>query len=128
MPKRPDTLTLFDRLRRASALRVVLVVAAMFASQNSLTCAFEEVFVAQGTEIVASDVAGASADESGEDCCTLCPDCASCGGCHTSAVSPRAINAHSSFRTATYAKFTLATVSPKHWTPPALLRPPISAA
>ena len=59
MPKRPDNLTLFDRLRRASALRVVLVVAAMLASQNSLACAFEEAFVAQGTEIVASEVAGA---------------------------------------------------------------------
>ena len=60
MPKRHDNLTLFDRFRRASALRVVLVIAALLASQNSLACAFEEVLVAQGTEIVARSAGAGS--------------------------------------------------------------------
>jgi len=120
MPKRHDPLTLLDRLRRAPALRVVLVVAAMLASQNSLVCAFEEVLAAQTTEIVA--------DESGEDCCSLCVDCAHCGGCHSSAVSPRAHFAHLSFSSFAYAKFTFATAAPERWAPPTLLRPPINAA
>lgn len=113
--------TLFDRLRRASALRVVLVVATLLASQNSLACAFEEVLAQQGIEIVVSEA-------SDEDCCTLCFDCAHCGGCHASAVSPRAFLGHLSFQSITFANLSLASVAPKLWTPPALLRPPISAA
>jgi len=49
MPKRHEGLTLFDRLRRASALRVVFIVAAMLASQTSLACAIEGVLAAQGS-------------------------------------------------------------------------------
>ena len=119
MLKRLHKPTLFDRLRRASALRGVLVVAAMLASQNALACAFEEIVVAQGVEIAA---------ESGEGCCTLCFDCANCGVCHGSALNTRASGNHLSFRSATYAKFTDETTAPTLWTPPALLRPPISAA
>jgi mono/diheme cytochrome c family protein len=122
------TLTLFAWFRRAAALRVVLVVGALLASQNSLVCAFEEAFVAQGTEIVALDVAGASAGESGENCCALCLDCANCGGCHSSASNPRPGDAHLLFRSPLYAKFTVDTAAPELWTPPAVLRPPIDAA
>ena len=118
MPKCHDKPTLFDRLRRASALRAVLVVAALLASQNALACAFEEVLVAQGTEIVANE----------EGCCTLCFDCANCGVCHGSALSSRASSNHLSFRSSTYAKFPIEATAPTLWTPPALLRPPISAA
>jgi hypothetical protein len=118
MSKRNSPMTLFDRLRRSSALRGVLVVAAMLASQNSLACAFEEALVAQGGEIVASE----------EGCCNLCLDCANCGVCHGSVVSPRAGGNHLSFRSSSYAKITVETTAPTLWTPPALLRPPISAA
>jgi len=111
-------MTLFDRLRRSSALRGVLVVAAMLASQNALACAFEEVLVAQGTEIVAIE----------DGCCTMCLDCANCGVCHGSALSSRASGDHFSFRLATYAKFTAETTAPTLWKPPALLRPPICVA
>jgi hypothetical protein len=129
MPQSQNKPTSFDRLRRAPVLRVVLVVAALLASQNSLACAFEAVDAAdQASALVASAFAGASEVESDEDCCSLCLDCASCGGCHGSAVSPRAGNPHLLFRTAIYKKITDDAAAPKLWTPPAVLRPPIDAA
>jgi len=120
MPRTYAHVTLLDRLRRSSALRVVLLIAAMLASQQSMACAFEEALSPQGTEIVA--------DNGAEECCPLCGDCTQCGGCHASAVSPRAILAQSSFQLNLFAKLTPATAAPKSWAPPALLRPPINAA
>jgi hypothetical protein len=120
--KRNSKLSLLGRLRGASALRVVLIVATLLASQNALACAFEEAFAAQAIEIVASE------ESEEEDCCTLCFDCAHCGGCHSAAESPRATHGHLPFQSITFTNLTLATVAPKLWTPPALLRPPISAA
>lgn len=120
MPKRHEELTLFDRLRRASALRVVFIVAAMLASQTSLACAIEGALAAQGSEVIALE-------ESGDDCCALCFDCAQCGGCHSAAVNPRTGNAQF-FLSIHNATFTIATAAPKLWTPPALLRPPINVA
>jgi hypothetical protein len=121
MSRQGDPSTLFDRLRRASALRVVLILAAMLASQTSLACAMEATSAAQDTEIIATE-------ESGEDCCALCLDCAHCGGCHSFAVNPRDAFAQFSFAGILTAKLTAATAAPTSWTPPALLRPPIHAA
>ncbi len=128
MLKNHNAVTLFDRLRRATALRVVLVVAMVLASQNSLACAFEEPAAAQGTEILASEIVSASTEGADEECCFFCFDCAQCGGCHSSTMSLRAGNGHMFFRRTTYEKVSAPTVAPKHWTPSALLRPPISAA
>jgi hypothetical protein len=116
--------TLFVRLRRATSLRLIFVIAAVLGSQNFLACAFEEFSAAQGTEAAAGIFA---AEGSGEDCCALCLDCANCGGCGF-AVMPRAHIAAIAFDSVDYAKISLAAAAPETWTPPTLLRPPISAA
>jgi hypothetical protein len=118
-------ISLFDRLRRASALRFVFVIAAVLGSQNFLACAFEEFSAAQATEVMAGvvEVAG-----SGDDCSALCLDCAHCGGCCSFAAMPRAHAAPMALASFAHAKISLATAAPELWTPPALLRPPISAA
>jgi hypothetical protein len=135
MSTRNTQMTLLERFRRASVLRVVFVVAAFCASQNSLACALEEAMGAQGIELsagVSADVVALDALASGEDledgCCTLCFDCANCGGCHTSAVSPRIDAAHLAFVSIAFAKISLAPGMRTPWAPPALLRPPIDAA
>jgi len=128
-------ITLFDRFRRTLVLRVVFLAAALLASQSSLACAFEAVFAAQETElsivvvgVVQSDAAAASADHAGEDCCSLCVDCAYCGGCCSFAVTARLNAAHLSLASIADANLSLATAAPTLWKPPTLLRPPINAA
>jgi hypothetical protein len=117
--------TLLDRLRRAAFLRFVFVVAAVLASQNFLACAFEESPSAQGIETVAGIF---ETEDSGDACCGLCLDCANCGGCCTFAVSLRAQVVPLTLAFSAYPKISLATAAPELWTPPTLLRPPISAA
>jgi hypothetical protein len=117
--------TLFDRLRRASSLRLVFVIAALLASQNFLACAFEEFSAAQVTELAAGT---GEAEGAADACCALCLDCANCGGCCSFAVTPRSDAAPLALASIAYAKMSLATAAPDLWTPPALLRPPISAA
>ena len=114
-------MTLFNRFRRASALRVVFVVAALLTAQSAVACALEAAVVAEATEIAAAAVAT-------DDCCNLCLDCANCGACHAASVSPRAAGPSLSFRSAIYATIAFPTAAPQHWTPAELLRPPISAA
>jgi hypothetical protein len=127
-------MTLLDRLRRASLLRVVLVIAAILASQSSLACAFEAATGDQGVELAAGVFvdekarAVASGENPEDGCCSLCFDCAHCGGCHTSAVSPRIGAAHPAFASYAFAKISRVTSAPTRWTPSALLRPPIDAA
>jgi hypothetical protein len=115
--------SLLNRLRRAALPRVLILVAALLASQNALACAFEGLIEFQGLEVVAQ-----TDEAAGEACCNLCPDCASCGVCHTSAVSPRGAGSQPAALYVMYSKITFATAAPALWTPPALLRPPIEAA
>jgi hypothetical protein len=125
MSKRCEPTTLLHRLRRAPALRVLLVVATLLASQSSLACAFEAVAEAAGSEIVA-DTEAVPAGET-EGCCSLCFDCVYCGGCGFAA-SLRADNLGVSFELTLSEKLTPATEASHSWTPPALLRPPITVA
>ncbi len=121
-PGKPKTL--FVRLRRATSLRLIFVIAAVLGSQNFLACAFEEFSAAQGIEAVAGSF---EAEGSGDDCCALCLDCANCGGCGF-AVMPRAQTPAMAFDSIDHAKIILAAAAPELWTPPTLLRPPITAA
>jgi len=131
MSKPTRSLSLFDRFRRASALRVVFLVAALFASQSSLACAFEEVFAAPQAEaaIAAADsVSGHAPDfekNSGDDCCGLCRNCTHCGGCCSFAVAVRAGDASVSGLFTFHANLSFATAARPLWTPPTLLKPPI---
>jgi hypothetical protein len=118
-------MTLLVRLRRASSLRVLLVIATLLASQTALACAFEAAFEFQS----AADVADVDASDGiKDDCCTMCVDCAHCGGCHSSLASPRSAHNPLDHASIAYAKISLADAAPTLWTPPALLRPPISEA
>src|SRR5688572_17583773 len=130
MPPRNDHVSLFDRLRRPAALRVVFVLAAMLASQNSLACALEAAFAGQSTELTGGiggdnprDEPAAIPEAMGEECCALCGDCARCGGCCSLAVTLRAGDNQLAFASPTRSKINFATSAPRLWTPPALLRP-----
>jgi hypothetical protein len=125
MPKRIHPTGLFDRFRRASPLRVIFVVAALLASQSSMACAFDE---APPQEIEYAAGVAESPDGSGDDCFSLCFECASCGGCCSVAVNLRGSDAQPAFAAIDRMLITSATTAPKLWTPPALLRPPITAA
>jgi hypothetical protein len=126
VPK-PPAIRSFEKLRRASTLRVVLVIATLLASQNSLACVIEDVFSGADIALVADQGASSPTDPAGDECCTLCFDCAHCGGCHSSAVSPR-LGHTAGLLAGADAKFTFATAAPSLWTPPTLLRPPIDVA
>jgi hypothetical protein len=135
MSKRNGPLTLFDRFRRATTLRVFFLVAALLASQSSLACAFENVFAAPASapSIVVAEgaqdhVPAVPEENSGDDCCGLCRTCTHCGGCCSFAVAVRAGEAHVSVPSILYANISFATAAPALWAPPALLRPPINAA
>jgi hypothetical protein len=127
VPK-PLATALFERLRRASVLRVLVVIATLLASQGSLACVIEDVFSGADMALGADLDVSSSTDQAGDECCTLCFDCAHCGGCHGSAVSPRLGQVNPGVQANVCAKITFATAAPSHWTPPALLRPPIDAA
>jgi hypothetical protein len=121
--------TLLSRLRRASSLRFVFVIAAVLASQNFLACAFEEWTGGQGVELGTGQAAAFAADDgSGDDCCALCLECANCNGCCGMAASTRSHAASPALVSSALTKITLDTVAPAFWTPPTLLRPPIEAA
>jgi len=135
MLPRNTQFSLFERLRRPAALRVVFVLAAMLASQNSLACAFEAAFAGQSSELTAGvggekplDEPAATPEAVGEDCCALCADCAHCGGCCSFAVTLRAGDTQLAFASVLRSKINFATSAPRHWTPPTPLRPPISPA
>ena len=125
MPAPNSTTTLFTRLRRASALRLVFVVAAILASQSSAACALEEAIAGQGTEWVAGDPGSENPDPG---CCSLCPDCTHCGGCCGIADLARDGQALMALSMSSGSKLTPATVAPRLWVPPTLLKPPIDAA
>ena len=123
MSKRRPVLTLFDRLRRGSGLRVLFAMAALLASQNSLACALEEAFAPQ-TEVVEVGVA-ASADTPSDNCCGVCFDCAQCGCCGIALNARAGGDRHADLSIAD-GRQSLHTAAPRHWTPPTLLKPPIS--
>jgi hypothetical protein len=125
MSKRREHTALLDRFRRTPALRVLLVLATLLASQSSLACAFEAVAEAAGSELVAGTEVVPAADTEG--CCSLCFDCAYCGSCSLAA-SLRADSLGVSFELVLAEKLTPATEASHSWTPPALLRPPITVA
>jgi len=123
----PRATGLFEKLRRASLLRALLVFATLLVSQNALACEIEDVLAATDVALPADFEASSSTDGAGDDCCMLCLDCAQCGGCHGSAIGARLGHVDSALQGACI-KFTFATAAPSLWTPPALLRPPIDLA
>jgi hypothetical protein len=118
------TPSLLERLRRATALRVVLLVAALMVAQSGIVCLCDSPASAPET----AQVAGMQAPVEGEDCCAMCTDCAQCGGCHTSAVSPRSDSGPALLASITGARIAAATAARAPWTPPAHYRPPIDNA
>src|SRR5688572_11217341 len=124
MSMRNGQMTIMNRFRRATSLRWVFIITAVLASQNFLACAFENATATQGSELAAS-----LADSQGnaDECCSLCLDCANCGGCHASALGPRSAHSHQ-LDTFFYSATSHDTAAPTLWTPPTLLRPPIAAA
>jgi hypothetical protein len=124
MLMRRTSMSLFDRLRRATLPRVLLLVATLMASQSSLACAYESLLQAPGSE----SAAAAEALPESSDCCELCPDCASCGVCHASAAGLRSAGSQADTLVIVFAKLNFATAAPALWAPPTLLRPPIDAA
>jgi hypothetical protein len=124
MSRRNGSLTLFDRLRRAAPLRVLLTVATLLTFQDSLACACEN--LASEPEAASSDLAASPTDDPSEGCGTFCSDCASCGSCCNFAASSRTSASQLGLFN-TSSKIGLATAAPEHWVPPTLLRPPIDA-
>lgn len=126
-------MTFFDRLRRSSLLRALLVVAALVAIQSSLACTFAEVDSAQATETESrTDTTSAgngpgTSRESGDQCNVQCLNCMQCG-CHSSAAIVRADDVLPGFAPVIYADISPETAVPEPWTPPTPLRPPINAA
>jgi hypothetical protein len=118
-----------ERLRRNTALRVLLVVAAVLASQSSLACAVEESF-APATEFASTqplDDSPADAPDA-DGCCALCTDCAHSGGCCSFAASPRTGAALLTLDSPGDGRIGTTTTAPLRWNPPTLLRPPIDLA
>jgi len=123
--------SLFDRLRRATALRVLLACAALLASQTSLACALEESTTGETVALVAGALPAETADTAAPDdggCCALCTDCAHSGGCCVFAASPRAGALAFALASLSDASIGFSTSAPVSWTPPTLLRPPIAIA
>jgi hypothetical protein len=114
---------LLDRLRGATALRVLLLLTALLASQNSLACAVEEAYA---TTPASLSVPAPDADAQ-DGCCALCTDCAHQGGCCHFASTSRAGGER-------FVSMSLHDARPwpddsarLSWTPPTLLKPPITA-
>ena len=126
MPHSRSRVPLFARLRGATALRVLAVCAAILASQNSLACALEEAFNAATVELTADSPRDANTPVDG-GCCALCTDCAHSGACCTFASIPRG-GGFGLARASLSDAIGPPTSAPTSWTPPTLLRPPISAA
>jgi hypothetical protein len=119
--------SLLQRLRRMPALRVLLVFAAILASQNTLACALEESSSAAPVEWVANDAATPESPADG-GCCAFCTDCAHSGGCCSFASSARAGAEEPAPAIAHEARLRPEDSAPSSWTPPTLLRPPILLA
>lgn len=121
--------TFFDRLRGGRLLRVVSMITALVAFQNSFTCVCDGPSQSANGGIVATQSAitlavSAPSEHPDVGCFALCSNCAYCGCC-SAAAGPR-VNADS-FGSVAAAdlKITLATSAEVIWTPPTLLRPPI---
>jgi hypothetical protein len=129
MSSRAPHRSFFGRLRRSGFLRALFVCATMLASQGSMACAFEEPAPEDGVVLATAQVLEQSSPstEDESDCCVFCLDCSSCGGCHASATQQVTSGTQA---TAPIRDFhsALTTPTPPLWAPPALLRPPISAA
>jgi len=125
--------SLFDRLRRSFALRLLLPCAALLASQTSLACALEESASGESIALVAGPSPGDAQPDAGETpapndggCCALCTDCAHSGGCCVFAASPRAGLQVFALAALPGAHIGFSTSAPVSWTPPTPLRPPIA--
>jgi hypothetical protein len=128
MPVSATPLSLPNRLRAMPALRVLLVLAAILASQSSLACAMEEYFSQASIEIPAAAPDGDAPDRPADGgCCALCTDCAHSGGCCAFAASARQGTDRLS-PAPLFATRPGPLAAPTSWTPPALLRPPILPA
>jgi hypothetical protein len=120
---RRSTASFFDRLRRASGLRILFLVATFLASQSALACAFD---VASEPAAIGSPANGGDAGaDTGDDCCSLCVGCTTCGGCTSVALKSRAVPDVLAILVPQQATKPPA-VPPRSWTPPSPLRPPIA--
>jgi hypothetical protein len=117
------TPSLLERLRRATVLRALLLVAALMMVQSGIGCLCDPAAAAETVQ-----VAGMQAPDESDDCCALCTDCAQCGGCHTSVVSPRPDLGPLLVDSLTDARIAAAIAARAPWTPPAHYRPPIDIA
>jgi len=124
--------SLFEKLRGGRLLRVVSMIAAWVAFQNSFACICESTSQAASSGILASQSstlpdASISAEQPDDGCCAQCSNCAYCGCCSVAA-GPRATAEGLGSGAATDLKIALATSAVVIWTPPTLLRPPILLA
>jgi hypothetical protein len=126
MLKSRERLSLFERLRHSTALRMLVLCAAFLVSQNSLACALEEAWSGDSVEL-ASDVSGSPEAPRDGGGCALCTDCAH-GGCCGFAAAPRTGSERFALPPWVHGRIGPTTTTPTSWTPPTLLRPPIVAA
>jgi len=116
-------LSFLEQLRRARNLRAILVIAALFASQSPLACAFEASADAETPGMVAAFPAAET--DTGTDCCALCTDCQL--GC-VAAVTSRTHLTDLSFDIHPQSGIGPDGAAAKTWSPPTRLRPPIPTA
>jgi hypothetical protein len=116
------TMTLFERLRSGRLLRVISIITALVAFQNSFACMCDGADGATQSAITL-DISVTS-EIPADGCCALCSTCAYCGCC-SAAAGPRVTAEGLGSGAATDVKITPATSAVVIWTPPTLLRPPI---
>jgi hypothetical protein len=127
MSSRAQPSTFFYRLRRSQALRVVLLVTTLLASQSSFACALEAAFTSSDFAAIAIviDDQSVAIETSGDACCSLCFDCTNCGGCFGQMLNPRDVGIQLSNYLGADSKIGLTTAAPHLWASPTPLRPPI---
>jgi hypothetical protein len=120
---------MFERLRSGRLLRVVSMIIALAAFQNSFACMCDDPPRAPDSGIAAMQSpvaldAGIASEIADDGCGALCWSCTSCGCC-SAAAGPRVTADSLDSCAAADPKITLATSAVVIWTPPTLLRPPI---
>jgi hypothetical protein len=111
--------TVFERVRKARSLRLVSVILALLAFQNSFACICDGSSGSTDAAIVVTE----SASTLDDGCCALCSTCTYCGCCSAIAGpqgSASVLGSHASAGVNT-----LATSAELNWRPPTPLKPPI---
>jgi hypothetical protein len=121
--------TSFERLRSGRLLRVVSMIMALVAFQNSFACICAGPPQATNGGLAATQAAiildvSVISENPDDDCCALCSSCAYCGCC-SAAAGPRVTAVRLGSDAAADPRIILATSAIVVWTPPTLLRPPI---